>query len=422
MPKRNPDAHNPSPSTLSPPQIDGLMWACETPPAAAEWLLPGMIPRDAVTILEGRKAVGKSSVAAAIAASITGGPAIPGWSGPRMGRVVWCASEDNWASMVIPRLIAAGANLHRVARPRDIMPDGKRRRLILPDDIGQLRDDLAAAGAELLVLDPFVSLCSPGLDVRIEQQARLYLEPLVDMAWEIRCSVLMTRHLRKGVGGDAREAGLGNVAIANVARSIIRCDEHPHEQERWIASVVACNHGRPGTSQVYRLLDTANGCPRVDWCGAIDLDAQAIAEGRGTEADRDEWHDADQVLAAVIGDQWVRVGEVQHRAEQAGITPRMLRRAKARLGIPSRQRQVGSDHYWEWGPPARGWPFGTVVASGGERHTRARAPGGSDAPKTPKKPRRKTAGDRRRPRPHTRPPSDPPDTPTEEASNGTSAN
>lgn len=391
-----------------------MIWASLTQPGQLRWLLPGLLPRDVITILEGRKATGKSSVAAAIVASMTGGPVIPGWTGPRVGRVIWCASEDDWASVVVPRLAAAGADLSRVASLFIRRSDMSERRMILPDDLEQLREFSAGVGAELLVLDPYISLCSPALDCRVEQQARLYLDPLTLLAAELRCSVLLTRHLRKGNSGDAREAGLGSVAVANAARAVLRCDEHPHEQERWILSSVACNHGRSAASQVYRLLDTVSGYPRIDWCGAIDLDAAAIAEGRGTEADRDEWHDADLVLAGVIGDGWVRVSEVQQRAEQAGITPRMLRRAKARLGIPSRQRLVGHDHYWEWGPPRRGWPFGIVLAEGAGGGTHAPGRLGQEAPPTPAPNERKKGTRPRRPRAPAPPPPDPSHTPSED--------
>jgi hypothetical protein len=243
--------------------------------------------------------------------------------------------------------------------------------------------------------------------VRNEQQARMYLEPLADMCWEIECTALLTRHLRKGTHGDAREQGLGSVAVANTVRAVLRCDEHPHEPGRSVFSVVAVNSAERMPSQVFSFFRFGDGQAKLAWHGSVALDADAVAEGRGTEAERDEWHDADTVLYTMIGDDWVRCSAIAQAADEAGVSMRTLRRAKARLHVPSRQRKVGVEHWWEWGEPEGGWPQTlTEIGEGGG----ARAQGERLRPDGHAKRQRNTGkkgqGDRR-PRARTRPPKRP---------------
>lgn len=336
--------------------VEGLTWASQAVPGRTEWILPGVIPGSAITVVEGRKSVGKSTVLAAIAAAWTGGPSIPGWTGPTDGRVIWVASEDAWDSVVVPRLNAAAANLDRVGRLLLPVQGGQPRRPRIPEDLKFIEDAVRDSGARLLVLDPYVSLAPPGLDVRVEQHARTYLEPLGDICARCNATALLSRHLRKGQGGDAREAGLGSVAVANVARSVLRCDEHPTAKGDHVLAVVACNYGRRKTTQGYRLKSGIGDYPYVEWLGDVQVDADQIAEGRGSTAERDEWQDAHRLLRSLIGNSWIQVVQIQGEAERAGVGQRMLRRAKSDLHIRTRRTQFNGVGSWEWGPPADGWP------------------------------------------------------------------
>lgn len=346
-----------------PPPVEGLVWGARRRPRKRQWYLPGSIPGGSIVLLEGRKGTGKSSMAAAFAAAAAGGPTVPGWSGPTDATVIWCAGEDSWDYAVLPRLLAAGVPTGRVAQflPRD---KGKLpRRPVLPGDLDLLASAISQSKTRLLILDPYSSLAHPDIDLRIPQQARQYLEPLSSLLAETDCVGVLIRHLRKGTGGDAREQGLGCVEISNVARSIMRCDEHPHERGRYVLSTVASNYGLRRATQVYHFDSGLYDCPVVRWIGESTLDADSIAEGRGNEAERDEWSEADRLLAAVIGDGWAKVADLESEAESAGVSSRTLRRAKARLSIPSRRTVTGTDAYWEWGPPPGGFPVGLVESA-----------------------------------------------------------
>jgi hypothetical protein len=389
---------------------DGYEWASDTKETKQLWLWPGAVPRGCLVLIEGRKCTGKSSVAAAVAAGLTGGPRLKNWCGPRQAPVLWVASEDAWTSIVVPRLVAAEADLAHVARLSPIEKDGVKRKLVLPGDLPHLEAVLRSTGAQLLVLDPYISLCHPSLDCRIEQQARAYLEPLAELLDQLGVTGLLTRHVRKGAGGDTREAGLGSVAVGNVARSILRCDEHPYEPGKRVLTVVACNYGKRMVSQLYEIVSADNGEPRVKWLGDCALDADDVAEGRGSAAERDEWSDADTLIYSLVGEGSASVDSIRNEAEPAMISLRMLRRSKERLGVRSKRVPTATGWAWEWTAPEGGWPSALVKnAKGGGVHTRKGGALPQRAPKTVKK-RREFKKAPKAPPIHVHPPKAPPQT------------
>ena len=229
-----------------PPQVPGLIWTTNHVECHQEWLLPGFIPRGHLVILEGRKGTGKTTFAAAVAASCAGGPVIPGWEGPRQGRVLWVPGEESYEGVTAPRLTHAEVPEGRFATWRVPEDDGKSRRPVLPPDIEQLADIIWKAHIVLIVLDPFACLAASTIDLIQEQSCRAYLDPLGSLCAETNCTALLLRNLKKGIGGDVRDAGRGSGTIGDVARSILRCDEHPHQKGMNVLSCVAINFGKPG--------------------------------------------------------------------------------------------------------------------------------------------------------------------------------
>lgn len=347
-----------------PPIVEGLELGSAAVQRPMEWYLPGALPSGSLCLLEGRKSSGKSTIAAAIVACVQGGPVIPGWTGPRDGRAIWAGGEEQWECEILPRIAAAGGDPGAVYRIRLRDGRGQPRRCVLPDDCVILQDAIREAGARVLILDPYISLCHPSLDMRIEQQARIYLETLAGCLAASACLGVCIRHIRKGTSGDARDAGLGSVGVGNTARSVIRCDEHPHLRDHYTMCVVALNGGRRLPTQVYRIPELPTGGVRIEWVGACDLDADAIAEGRGSEADRGEWHDADRILYSLIGDGRCAVAELRKEALVAGVSERMLRRAGERLRVTKHRISHANTGWWEWGTPAAGWPPGLAETGG----------------------------------------------------------
>lgn len=345
----------------APPVLDGVTWASQTKASKRVWAITDVMPAHSVTIIEGRKTTGKSTVIAAIVAAWTGGPAVPAWAMPGTGRVLVVTTEDDWETVVHPRLLAAAADLDRVGLLKIPVEGGEPRWPCLPHDMALVEERMGQCQADLLVLDPFDDLAGPGIELTTQDGARGFFTPLNELCRKKKVSCLVSRNMRKGSGLDARDAGLGHSKIGNTVRSVVRCDEHPHEEGIRVMATVACNGARRRPTYRYRIVDSVGESGAIEWLGECTISADEIAEGRGSSADRDEWSDADRVLRTMLGSGWVNVTRIFEEGEAAGISPRMMRRAKDRLKIPT--RHIGTPHpgSWQWGPPRDGWPDGIKI-------------------------------------------------------------
>ena len=102
-------------------------------PLPVRWLWTDRIPVGEVTLTPGRGGLGKSTFHAWFIAHTTRGT-LPG---SRLGAPKPCiiaASEDSWQRTIVPRLIAAGADLSLVYRV-DVLTEGDAElSLTLPQD------------------------------------------------------------------------------------------------------------------------------------------------------------------------------------------------------------------------------------------------------------------------------------------------
>jgi len=338
-----------------PPAVDGISWASQAESESMEWVVRNMIPRNTTNIIEGRKASGKSTVLAAIAAAWTGGPEIPTWEGPRGGRVIWQASEDPWKTMVIPRLAAACANLDRIGRCEVQEGNGYSRSPKIPEEFEYLEKKIIESGANLVILDPLSSVVGPSADLCTERGCRAVMDTLNAICERRSVTMILVRHLKKNWRGDVREAGYGHGALGNAARGITRCDEHPQGLKERLWSVVACNWAEYYPTWNFSARVVSGSYKAIDWGGRSKLTAQEIAEGCGSLAEQDEYQDADLLLCARLMDGWVLRTEIGREAEAAGIRDSSLRGSKKRLGVRTRRTGFGSGGEWHWGPPEAGF-------------------------------------------------------------------
>jgi hypothetical protein len=114
-------------------------------------------------LLAGREGIGKSSIAIAIAGQITRGQ-LPGIYFDEPRAVIVAATEDSWAHTIVPRLMAAGADLDRIYRVDVTVTDGFDSALMLPSDLSALERSVAEVDAALILLDPLLSRLDCSLD------------------------------------------------------------------------------------------------------------------------------------------------------------------------------------------------------------------------------------------------------------------
>lgn len=319
------------------------------------WDWPQMIVRNSLNLIDGKKAVGKSSVMASLAAKLCGGERLPEAksAGPK-GSCLWFGSEESFGGSVVPRWIANGGDKRAIHTVSDSSTAGGGR-LVLPYQEDRLREIVRRTRARVLVADPFTSLADVTLSTRDDQGTRFYLESLVRIATQESVTVLLCRHLRKGTAGGLLEHGLGSVAIAAVARSVLRVERDPVDSSTCYFACVAGNYGKAPGVVPYSLEAKPGSVFTVKFGKRIDTELEEVLDGDISADERDTLGDAKGLLKAALKGGPVDAKALLDEAKKTGIGERTLRKAKSELKVVSKRISAGKGvpANWQWSLPAK---------------------------------------------------------------------
>ena len=142
-----------------------LFSAADIVPKRVQWMWKGRIPLGKVTVIDGRPGLGKSSMLLDITARATRGREMPDGFDPTTGpcNVLIVTAEDDWEDTVVPRLMAAEADLTRVFRLDD---------LVIPDGVLGLENRILEVKAALVIIDPLVAFVVGKFNLYRDQDAR----------------------------------------------------------------------------------------------------------------------------------------------------------------------------------------------------------------------------------------------------------
>lgn len=321
-----------------------LTSAATIAPKRAKWLWDKRMALGSLAILAGREGVGKSTCAYWIAAAVTRG-ALPGEHLGSPAAVLVCATEDSWAHTIVPRLIAAEANLERVYRV-EVVTDLGGAELSLPVDIPAVADASAEVGAVLLLLDPLMSRLSASLDTHRDSEVRQALEPLTRMLDATRMVGLGLMHFNKSGSDDPLNALMASRAFAAVARSVSTVVRDPDDESgrRRFFGTPKNNLGRDDLPLLAFTLEphavpTDEGdtwTTRVAWGEeVVDSIADVLRRSAGGPEDRTATQDAADWLGDYLSSQGGQAesASVKAAARGAGHSERALARARQRLNV-----------------------------------------------------------------------------------------
>jgi putative DNA primase/helicase len=325
-------------------------------PEPIRWLWPGWVPRGKLTLLAGSPGTGKTTMALSLAATITTGGAWPDGSVcPEPGNVLMWSGEDDPADTLVPRLIAAGADLNKVHFVMSVSDGNGELQPFDPSrDIPLLGERLAdLGGASLLIVDPIVSAVSG--DAHRVNDVRRNLQSLVDLASAYRCAVLGISHFAKGTKGRSpAERVIGSQAFVALARVVLVAGKDEAAERRILARAKS-NIAPDDCGVSYTLAQVqAEGldASRVVWGAMIEGTARDILgeiEHAPDDDERTERDDAIVFLTDLLADGPMPVRTIRGDAVGAGYAWRTIERAKRELGIEA--RKAGLKEGWIWALP-----------------------------------------------------------------------
>ena len=143
--------------------------------------------------------------------------------------VIVCA-EDDLGDTIVPRLLAHGADLSRIASvPLERDEHGHVRPLSLPEHQDRLELAIRQVDAKLLVIDPITAYLSETINTNNDASVRRATTPLTDLAQRTGTAILLVRHLNKSGELKAKYRGGGSIAFTGAARAVLVVEEHPEQ-------------------------------------------------------------------------------------------------------------------------------------------------------------------------------------------------
>jgi AAA domain len=195
-----------------------LTSAASIKPRPVFWLWKNRLALGTLGLLAGREGVGKSTLGYWIAARITEGDLFGCFAGTPKAVLV-CATEDSWEHTIVPRLMAAGADLTRVYRVDVVTALNITVGMSLPRDLEGVERAANEVDAALMLLDPLVSRLGD-LDTHKDAEVRQALEPLVAIADRVNMAILGIIHHNKSGSSDPLQVIMASKAFTAVARSV----------------------------------------------------------------------------------------------------------------------------------------------------------------------------------------------------------
>lgn len=189
-----------------------------------KWIWYGWLALGKFHILAGQPGAGKTSIAINMAATVSrggyGGIWPDGSLAPPGSVVIW-TGEDGVADTIIPRLIAAGANMNRVWILTCTEENGRQRSFDPSMDLERLMQRVAEIGdVSLIVVDPILQVVAG--DSHKNAEVRRALEPLIAFSEEHGIAILGITHVNKrSRGKDLLDRVTGSLAYTAVARIVM---------------------------------------------------------------------------------------------------------------------------------------------------------------------------------------------------------
>lgn len=305
------------------------------------WWEFGLVLQYAINLLAAREGKGKSTVASSWAARET----------RNGGTILWIGTEESREQAIVPRLIAAGADMERVIFV-DVQTDAGTGALVFPLDLRAIEQVIRDESVTMIILDPCKAVVPPGFSGNDDIAVRQYLEPIAALADRCKVTIIGLAHFGKRQGADSGQLMLGSVAWSQVARCVLSIADDPETGTRVLTNTKA-NYAGTDRSVEFRItntvIDTDDGPAEigsVEWLGDTTLDARHLLAGSD-----DDDHGERTAASHWLEDYLTANGPtpskiIKSEAVKEKISEATLKRAKKKLAVEDRSSGFPRTSTW----------------------------------------------------------------------------
>jgi hypothetical protein len=233
------------------------------------WLWKNRIPLGKITILAGDGGLGKTMAMIDLAARASTGFPMPDGSPSETADTIFISAEDDLEDTLLPRFIAAKADLNRIhALTAFMAEDGHFHEFQLTDTIAiqsavdQIR--MAGGNPRLVIIDPWTAFCE-GTDTHRDSDIRVLLRPLAVMAEKLNLAVVLVAHLNKNSQSAAHYRISGSQGLFNAARSVFFVADDKEAPGNRLFIHAKSNLAVKTDTLAFAIAEDETGTPYADW-------------------------------------------------------------------------------------------------------------------------------------------------------------
>ena len=316
-------------------------------PRRIGWLWFARFPSGEMVVITGRPGVGKGLLLCYIVSRYTTGRPM---HGDRValpaGHVLWISMEDAHDTSLVPRLLAAGADLSRVHAWNLTKP------LSLPVDADRIVAELKRLACTVLIIDPAPTLLDKDHSSNNDANVRQSFAALSAACRELGCTMILVRHTNKRTLGDAMDRGGGSIGWTGMARVEFMLGRRPVEEGATVAdthesvvtlATVKNNLGKWAPSLNLAIVEAGESA-RMEIIGETEATADDLCAPDKPRTALKTGTAEDLIRRILADGQWHRQREVMAAADDIEIGEKTVKRAKKTLPVQSEQRSDG----WWW--------------------------------------------------------------------------
>jgi hypothetical protein len=328
-----------------------------------QWLWPHRYALGKLGLLVGLPDEGKGQVFCDMAARVTKGWDWPCGEGKApKGNVILLTAEDDINDTIVPRLVAAGADLDRIEIVKMVRDHENDRMFSLVTDLDLLRKKIMEVGdVKLVQIDPITAYLGTGkIDSFRTTDVRSVLGPVVELAAELNSAIVGIMHFNKKTDVDNALLRISDsLAFGATARHVYAVVDDAENDRKLLVKAKNNLAAAGNKSLAYRFAgrevgeDAKTGkvifAPHILWeDNHVDVTATEAMQASSTKSPRAR-EKAKQFLTDILANGPVLKTEIEEAADANGISGRTLFRAKDDLKIVvEKDRKKDGKWYWRW--------------------------------------------------------------------------
>jgi RecA-family ATPase len=234
--------------------------------------------------------------------------------------------------------------------------EGHGEPLRFPAHVSVLEEAVRRTAARLIVIDPLVAFLDTRVIPTSDQSVRWGLAPLVRLAEQYACAVLLVRHLNKRYSVQSAYRGGGSIGFLAACRSGWLIARDPEQSERCVLAQVKNNLGPPQPSLAYTVTHDERQLPTLRWLGPTAWTADRLLAARNGTAPATERDRAREFLTSFLAEGARTSRDVWAAVREEKLSVRTIERAKKDLEIRSLWLYADGQRFSYWLLPGQSLP------------------------------------------------------------------